>query len=122
MKATGLASNDRAKARLRGKCKELLSRAEQIKKADAWAPVKKDTSLKAPVSQRAISRREEVILLEGSKLHGFIFPPWSSDPDDAIFEEEFNGSPYYKYVFPLSSCFLVDEIVSQVISNYRKLR
>ncbi|KAH9222893.1 hypothetical protein DL95DRAFT_354002 [Leptodontidium sp. 2 PMI_412] len=95
MKATGLASNDRAKARLRGKCKELLSRAEQIKKADVWTPVKKDISLKAPVSQRAISRREEVILLEGSKLHGFIFPPWSSDPDDAIFEEDFNGSPYY---------------------------
>ncbi|KAG4434197.1 hypothetical protein IFR05_010324 [Cadophora sp. M221] len=95
MKATGLASNDRAKARLRGKCKELLSRAEQIKKADGWTPVKKDICLKAPVSQRAISRREEVILLEGSKLHGFIFPPWSSDPDDAIFEEDFNGSPYY---------------------------
>ncbi|KAH7360555.1 hypothetical protein BKA65DRAFT_188191 [Rhexocercosporidium sp. MPI-PUGE-AT-0058] len=95
MKATSLASNDPAKARLRGKCKELLSRAEQIKKTDGWTPVKKDASLKAPVSQRAISRREEVILLEGSKLHGFIFPPWSSDPDDAIFEEDFNGSPYY---------------------------
>ncbi|KAL2074759.1 hypothetical protein VTL71DRAFT_8538 [Oculimacula yallundae] len=95
MKATGLASNDRAKARLRGKCKELLSRAEQIKKADNWVPLKKDTSLKVPVSERAITRREEVILLEGSKLHGFIFPPWSTNPSDTVFEEDFNGSPLY---------------------------
>lgn len=95
MKATSLASNDRAKARLRGKCEELLSRAEQIKKADGWSPVEKDTSLKAPVSHRAISRREELILLEGSKLHGFIFPPWSTEPDDYVFEEDFNGSSYY---------------------------
>lgn len=95
MKATGLASNDLDKTRLRGKCKQLLSRAEEIKKAKKWVPVKTDLALKAPISQRAISRKEELILLEGSKLHGFIFPPWKGDPDDSIFEEEINGSPYY---------------------------
>ncbi|CZT02038.1 related to calpain-like protease palBory [Rhynchosporium agropyri] len=95
MKAAGLTSNDQSKARFRGRCEELLSRAEQIKKGEGWDPAKKDFSLKAPVSERSISRREEIILLEGSKLHGFIFPPWSAEPADSIFEEGFNGSPYY---------------------------
>ena len=96
MKATGLARNDRDKSRLRSKCKQLLSRAEEIKKAREWAPVKKDLTLKAPISERAISRKEELILLEGSKLHGFIFPPWTSDPDDSVFEEVSNSAQLFK--------------------------
>ncbi|EKD13048.1 calpain-like protease PalBory [Drepanopeziza brunnea f. sp. 'multigermtubi' MB_m1] len=95
MKATSLASNDRDKTRLKGKCKQLISRAEEIKKSKDWIPVDKDLTLKAPVSRRAITRKEELILLEGSKLHGFIFPPWTGDPEDSIFEEEFDGSPLF---------------------------
>ncbi|KAK2630138.1 hypothetical protein QTJ16_000958 [Diplocarpon rosae] len=95
MKATGVASNGQDKTRLRAKCKQLLSRAEDIKKAKEWVPVKKDLVLRAPVSQRLVARKEELILLEGSKLHGFIFPPWTSEPDDSIFEDGFNDSPFY---------------------------
>jgi hypothetical protein len=88
MTATKHASSDRERARLRSKCQQLTSRAESIKKSASWVPLQsKDLSLKAPVSQRAISTREEIILLEGSRLHGFIFPQWTSDPDDAAFEE-----------------------------------
>ncbi|KAL3428336.1 palb protein [Phlyctema vagabunda] len=94
MKATKLASSDTERARLRGKCKTLLTRAEVIKASATWSPIpalSSDSSqrviLRGPVSERVITRREEVILLEGSKLHGFIFPPWKGDPDDALFDE-----------------------------------
>lgn len=75
---------------------EVLSRAEEIQAATEWSP--KLIPLEAPVSGRALSKREEIILLEGSKLHGFIFPPWKSDPEDSVFEEWVNGSEFYLLV------------------------
>jgi calpain-7 len=99
MKAIKHASNDRERARLRGKCQQLTSRAENIKQSPSWTPVQsRETSLQAPVSQRAISKREEIILLEGSKLHGFIFPQWTSDPDDSVFAGDGNSPLAYMYV------------------------
>lgn len=87
MEAVKHASNDRERARLRSSCARLLSRAEEIKKTGQWAPAKMQASvLKAPVSKRTHTRSEEIILLEGSKLDGYIFPPWTSDPEDSIFE------------------------------------
>lgn len=88
MKAIKIASSDHERTKFRSKCKDLLTRAEEIKKSDIWPPLKNPGAvLKAPLSERAISRTEEIILLEGSKLHGFIFPPWKSDPDDSLFTE-----------------------------------
>jgi len=99
MKATKLASNDAERKRLRTKCIELLSRAEEIKKASTWTPkAAKQVVLKVPKSERAISKREEIILLEGSRLHGFIFPPWTADPEDSVFDTMINGSEYYSCV------------------------
>ena len=96
MKATRSASSDSEKARLRNKCIQLLSKAEDIKKSAQWLP--KPALLKAPASERKISKREEIILLEGSKLHGFIFPPWNSDPDDSVFDELVKGTEFYTFV------------------------
>jgi calpain-7 len=90
MKGIKLASSDHERARLRDKCKELLARAEEIKKLESWPPPKSVATilnLKVPISQRAVSRSEEIILLEGSKLHGFIFPPWTAEPEDKMFDE-----------------------------------
>lgn len=98
MKATKLASSDQERARLRGKCKKLLVKAEEIKAANTWAPAARSEPLKVPCSERAITRREEVILLEGSKLHGFIFPPWKSDPEDSVFDDDLQ----YTYVASLA--------------------
>jgi hypothetical protein len=96
IKATSQASSDHDKARLRDKCKQLLSRAEEIKQSPSWIPkISKEIYLKAPVSEREISRQEEIILLEGSKLHGFIFPRWTSEPQDSVFEETPEGSSFY---------------------------
>jgi calpain-7 len=94
MKATKLASNDQEKAIFRAKCKQLLTRAEEIKRDQQWTPSIEDHLLKAPISQRAISNREELILLEGSKLNGFIFPPWTSEPDDSLFDDLLDSSSY----------------------------
>ncbi|EPE36102.1 Cysteine proteinase [Glarea lozoyensis ATCC 20868] len=89
-------SNNAEKVRLRSKCNQLLSRAEEIKKASHWQPSTSNSAfLKAPLSSREISTREQIILLEGSKLHGFIFPPWKLEPEDTVFEEPANGNPFY---------------------------
>lgn len=82
MKAADLANGADEKARLRSMCKQLLSRAEVIKSSTQWPPRAITT---APQSTRSISKREEVILLEGSRLHGFLFPQWTLDPDDSVF-------------------------------------
>jgi calpain-7 len=98
MKATKLASSDHERAKLRSKCKMLLSRAEEIKQSVNWVPsAGSGVTLKAPLSERLITTREEVILLEGSKLHGFLFPPWQSDPDESVFETT-DAGVLYTYV------------------------
>lgn len=105
MKATKSASKAQDKARLQAKCMELVTRAEDIKTASQW-PL-------PPVSKRAITRTEEIILLEGSKLHGFIFPQWMSDPQDSVFEEATNGSLIYMYLTSL----LIDIRILTVAAN-----
>jgi len=88
MKAIELASSESDKARLRGKCKLLLSRAEEIKASEGWSPsMHTGRILKVPLSTRVVTKSEEIILLESSKLHGFIFPPWTSDPGESAFDE-----------------------------------
>ena len=87
MEAFRNTSNDNERARLRSRFERLLSKAEEIKKSASWTPPKLNASvLKAPISNRSLTRSEEIILLEGSKLHGFIFPPWTSDPENSLFE------------------------------------
>jgi calpain-7 len=89
MKAVKLASSEQERTRLRGRCKQLLARAEEIKNSKTWSPKKTErTILKAPTSERPITTTEKIILLEGSKLHGFIFPPWEADPDESIFNDD----------------------------------
>ena len=82
MRALRLASPDEKK-HLDPKCKELLSRAEAIKAATNWQSVaqqKTTSTLRPPKSTRKLTTREEIIILEGSKLNGFVFPPSSSPP------------------------------------------
>jgi hypothetical protein len=96
MKATKLASTDVQRARFRGKCNQLLSRAEEIKQTANWVPaVSKEVLLKAPVSARQVSKQEEIILLEGSRLHGFIFPPWTNEPAESLFVEQSDETSCY---------------------------
>ncbi|OAX80560.1 hypothetical protein ACJ72_05105 [Emergomyces africanus] len=94
LNALKLASSPSEKRRLDAKCDELLRKAEDIKKSKSWSQyLQTSTSragprLREPVSTRNLSNREQIILLEDSKLNGFVFPPWSGVPDPREFELE----------------------------------
>ncbi|KAJ5498654.1 Peptidase C2 calpain domain III, partial [Penicillium expansum] len=90
------------KKQLDTKCKELLSKAEKIKAAADWqsaaraGPQKSFPSLRPPASTRKLTTREEIIILEGAKLNGYIFPPWSRAPLQDEFEykgQSFTDAP-----------------------------
>ena len=107
MQALRLAPNGTAKARLDSKCKQLLRQAEIIKEESirsehgdgvAASSPRSSRALKQPTSKRKLTTREEIIILEGSRLNGFTFPPWKDDPDPEEFtlkeeQEPFVDSP-----------------------------
>ncbi|KAL4802676.1 hypothetical protein BDV18DRAFT_146299 [Aspergillus unguis] len=88
MKALTLAESSKDRASLDAKCKEWLTRAEKIKEAEDWrsAAQFRRSVLCSPSSTRKLTTREEIILLEGAKLNGFIFPPWKADPTPEEFK------------------------------------
>ncbi|PGH16043.1 hypothetical protein AJ79_02023 [Helicocarpus griseus UAMH5409] len=116
LNALSLASSPSEKQRLDAKCKELLRKAEEIKKSKSWSQYQQSQSsrsgsssssagprLREPVSTRNLSNREQIILLEDSKLNGSVFPPWSDVPDPREFELEEDGEPFTDYCdLPLS--------------------
>ena len=54
----------------------------------------KRKTLEEPVPNRVLTTREQIILLEGSKLHGLLFPPWKVAPEPAEFELPVGGAQY----------------------------
>ncbi|KAJ5921685.1 hypothetical protein N7454_009159 [Penicillium verhagenii] len=95
MRALNLASAQDKKI-LDSKCKELITRAEKIKVAGNWQSVARARSipgLRAPSSERKLTTREEIIILEGAKLNGFIFPPWKGPPPPQEFLVD-EGGPF----------------------------
>ncbi|PGH23230.1 hypothetical protein AJ80_02646 [Polytolypa hystricis UAMH7299] len=98
MNALKLAGSSTDRRRLDARCKELLTRAENIKKAPTWplnisrtVITESTASRPEPVSSRALSNREQIILLETSRLHGCVFPPWKAAPALEEFEQPDNG-------------------------------
>ncbi|KAF2429597.1 cysteine proteinase [Tothia fuscella] len=47
-----------------------------------------------PVSKREITRSEHILLLQGSKLNGFKFPPWKEPPNAQEFELGVGEAPF----------------------------
>ena len=108
MQALRLTSNQVEKKILESNCHLLLDQAERLRNGDEsstskepcdGAPLAKanHTRLKSPISTRQLTTREQIILLEGSKLHGMIFPPWKSAPKPSEFDLQ-DGDPQYTYV------------------------
>lgn len=97
MKALRLSTGQKDKSSLDAKCKEWLTRAEQIKAASDWQSAARtpERTPRSPASTRKLTTREEIILLEGGKLHGFKFPPWSNVPHSSEFER---GEAPFTYV------------------------
>jgi hypothetical protein len=101
--ALRVTENGQDKKRLQTKVKALLAQAERLRAAQDGAPALKK-QLVAPTSTRKLTTRENIILLEGAKLNGFIFRPWSSAPAP----EEFSlreGEPMFtdSMTLPLSA-------------------
>lgn len=97
MKALTLADNASDRKRIDGKCKELLSRAESMKRARPHAGTvtphgapsavtQRPSNPGPPTSIRALSTREKIILLEGGKLNGFVFRAWEGPPNPDEFD------------------------------------
>ena len=94
LQALKLSADAHEKQLLDEKCRKLLDQAERLKTSEEGPPIRngslgirghnfKDVStkpLKQPISTRKLSTREQIILLQGSKLHGCIFPPWKDPP------------------------------------------
>ena len=56
--------------------------------------MRKANEPKETISERKLTTREKIILLEASKLHGSRFPPWTSPPMSSVFEQS-SGQPYF---------------------------
>lgn len=113
MRRMNLAKTAEEKNRLDQEARLLLKTAESLKnEIESRSTVGLTTSKQAmtvaspgtvlklqdPISTRTLTTREQIILLEGSKLHGFVFPPWKESPSDSEFELK-PGEPRFKYVF-----------------------
>lgn len=101
MKALRLAAAPKDKQTLDAKCKEWLTRAEEIKGTKDWrSAIPGDNGMaqpRPPVSTRKLATREEIILLEGAKLNGFIFLPWVGAPKPEEFQLA-DGRTLFLYV------------------------
>ena len=98
LQAFSLADNATDRSRLDAKCKESLARAELIKDGIVAPPRSRGMDAELPISKRRLTTREEIILLEGSKLNSFVFQKWKESPQPEDFqlkdgEELFVDSP-----------------------------
>lgn len=108
MNALKIADSAEDKKKLDAKCKQLLSKAEEIKHSKSLYPPNIHRDSRAshdsrskpsePLSTRELSTREQIILLEGAKLNGFVFPPWGAAPVPQEFEL-IDGDKTFLYVF-----------------------
>ncbi len=74
------------------KCKELIDRGTHLKLGQDAAP-KRSTTI-YPVSMRKLTTRENIIILEGSKLNGFVFKPWDRPPLQDEFAPKNGEEPF----------------------------
>jgi hypothetical protein len=83
MRALRIAETSQDRQRLNLKCKNLITQAEGLRlQKDA---AKKRALSDPPVSTRKLTTRENIILLEGSKLNGHLFRQWEKDPKEDEF-------------------------------------
>ena len=101
MSALKLAQDPVERSKLTARLKQSLADAESIKehsrRCNRPAPhaLDRDTgaahalpSAREPRSTRELPRREQIILLQASFLHGHKFPPWTEVPAEVEFELE----------------------------------
>ncbi|KAI1618007.1 calpain-7 [Exophiala viscosa] len=104
LQALRLTDKPSDRKRLDAKCKELLGQAERLKaRQDAptrhLADRQQSDVLSAPISTRKLTTRETIIILEGSKLNGFVFKPWTSAPSTDEFVLQPGQQPFTDSTF-----------------------
>ena len=97
MQALKLSDTPSDRPRLDAKCKVLINQAEQLKRTQDGRP-RANAPSEPPMSPRKLTTRENIIVLEGSKLNGCVFKPWDKPPpaDDFVLrsgEDSFVDSP-----------------------------
>ena len=97
MQALKLSKDPSSRKQLSAQVKDLFSQAEQIKVSGIWSRSTSRSSLaedsaqsrirrlKTPISTRQLSTAEKIIVLKGSYLNGYKFPPWQTDPSNDEF-------------------------------------
>lgn len=86
MQALRLSDNPEDRKRLDVKTKQLISKAEEFKRKNDGSQIQSQPKLSYPVSKRKLTTRENIILLESSKLNGTVFKPWTAPPSNKDFE------------------------------------
>lgn len=90
MKAVAEAKTPAERNRLRRKCQELMAKGEQLKATATTAttvPSMSSLSLESDTATavRELPKKEQIILLRASRLHGAVFPPWDVEPAEDVF-------------------------------------
>lgn len=63
-----------------------------------------------PLSSRELPKREQIILLRASKLHGSVFPPWDAAPADDVFKLASSANVFYEYVLSQEETYIQQEL------------
>ena len=92
MQALHITQNPEDRKVIDSKCKELIERGTHLKLGQDAAPRRSPTVY--PVSMRKLTTRENIIMLEGSKLNGFVFKPWDRPPLQDEFALEHGEEPF----------------------------
>lgn len=106
MQALRITDNPDQKKYLDSKCKDLVKRAEVIKRSTGQTPDETPSNspkpeirsrprkLKEPTSNRELPKSEQILLWKGSDLNGFKFPPWGGPPAPSEFELKEQDGPF----------------------------
>ncbi|KAL8824402.1 MAG: hypothetical protein Q9191_005081 [Dirinaria sp. TL-2023a] len=126
MQALHLTTVQDEKKSLSSECRSLLERAESLRNEAKSSPRQeqhKDVSttianpykLKEPTPNRPCTTREQIILYEGSRLNGSIFPPWSSPPDPLEFD-----MPHGQALFIDNTEFRLSDQQLEILEGWRR--
>lgn len=110
MNAVPEAKSAAERSRLRRKFRELMAYGERLKAATA--PVESSMSSLSisgvasrptqvrvnhdPSPSRELPKKEQIIILRSSRLHGSVFPPWDTEPAHEFFSLSASGDALYE--------------------------
>jgi hypothetical protein len=131
MKALKNATSSQDKKRLSAQCQTLLGQAERIKEAHDVAPLilqmakmhmteatRAMNTAKDLLSDRDLPPKEQIILMKGSSLNGFVFPPWKGALEDEEFLLMEGQAPFMYVEVPIYIGFMLLLQVNCVVIDW----